>query len=164
MNIHEKCIVNEIISYIQVEFLLHILCMCFQEYILGSKQDSPNYQLRACLPIRVTRCVCKKVAQNVAQSIFLWKLTHTFYLEKSSPIICATSVIFTKKYPKSSNTLKFAQSGHPAAHCPPCYINKDFLHKLFFYICTCREWHGWRLCVQTGLATSLLNRCCMISF
>jgi hypothetical protein len=43
----------------------------------------------------VTRCVCEKVAQNAAQSVF-WKIIITFTVEKGSPIIYGTSVIFTK--------------------------------------------------------------------
>jgi hypothetical protein len=47
---------------------------------------------------RVTRCVCEKAAQNIAQSIsFESYVMHNFYRAiKSSPIICAISVIFTK--------------------------------------------------------------------
>jgi hypothetical protein len=48
----------------------------------------------------VTRCVCEKVAQNVAQSIFFENQWTTFTVKKCRPIICAISVIFTKKYPK----------------------------------------------------------------
>jgi hypothetical protein len=41
----------------------------------------------------------EKVAQSVAQSISCEKITHNFTVEKSSPIICAYSVIFTKTIP-----------------------------------------------------------------
>jgi hypothetical protein len=63
----------------------------------------------------VTRCVCEKAAKNVAKSIF-WNLLHSFYRGKSSPIIWATSIIFTKtsRRKQSPNRRKFAQSGHPA--------------------------------------------------
>jgi hypothetical protein len=38
------------------------------------------------LPARVTRCVCEKLAQNVAQPIFLSKSMYNFYcIYKSSP-------------------------------------------------------------------------------
>jgi hypothetical protein len=58
----------------------------------------------------VTRFVWEKVAQNEAQSIFV--ITHTyitFTVEKRSPNIGATSVIFTKVAKVNSQT----QSGHP---------------------------------------------------
>jgi hypothetical protein len=38
----------------------------------------------------------RKVAQTIAQSIFCENQNINFTVEKSSPIICATSVIFTK--------------------------------------------------------------------
>jgi hypothetical protein len=38
----------------------------------------------------------EKVAQNADQSIFCEKLLHGFYHGKNSPIIRATSVMFTK--------------------------------------------------------------------
>jgi hypothetical protein len=53
---------------------------------------------------RVTRCVCEKVAQIEAQSIFLWKLLHSVYRGKCSPIIWVTSVIFTKLPKENSHT------------------------------------------------------------
>jgi hypothetical protein len=62
---------------------------------------------------RVTRWVCKKIAQNVAQPIFLSKRIHNLYRGKSSPRNYATFVVF-KKLPKRKqppNRRKFAQSG-----------------------------------------------------
>jgi hypothetical protein len=45
----------------------------------------------------MTRCVFEKVAQNVAKSIFVKITTYiSVTVEKSSPIIWATSVILTK--------------------------------------------------------------------
>jgi hypothetical protein len=44
----------------------------------------------------VTRGVCEKVAQNVAQPIFCQNEYITGTVEKSSPTICATSVVFNK--------------------------------------------------------------------
>jgi hypothetical protein len=66
---------------------------------------------------RVTRCVCQKVAQNIDQSIFVWKLIHSLCRGKSSPIICAISVIFAKttQTKQSHYRRKFAQSGHPGS-------------------------------------------------
>jgi hypothetical protein len=50
----------------------------------------------------MNRCVCKKVAQNIAQSIFPAINTQLLLWKKSSQIMCATSVIFTK-LPKVNN-------------------------------------------------------------
>jgi hypothetical protein len=64
---------------------------------------------------RVTRCVCEKVAQNVAQSIFVIKYYVTFALERICTIDGSTSVIFTNTTQRKQplNRRKFAQSGHP---------------------------------------------------
>jgi hypothetical protein len=62
---------------------------------------------------RVTRCDCEKVAQNVAQSIFCWKLIHNFCCWKSSPIICETYLIITKLPKVPPNRRKIAQSRLP---------------------------------------------------
>jgi hypothetical protein len=71
-------------------------------------ENSPNLvtlltaYLREYLPqsfhlIRVTRCVCNKVVQNAAQSIFVIISTYTpVTVEKRSQIFGATYVIFTK--------------------------------------------------------------------
>jgi hypothetical protein len=47
---------------------------------------------------RATRCVFEKVAQNESQSIYLWKLIHSFPWKKCPNYlhICIISVIFTK--------------------------------------------------------------------
>jgi hypothetical protein len=53
----------------------------------------------------VTRCVCEKVAQIEAQSIFCENYyMHSFYRGKCSPIIWATSVIFIKLPKENSHT------------------------------------------------------------
>jgi hypothetical protein len=65
--------------------------------------------------VRVTRCVCEKVAQNVAQSIFWENYYQGFTVEKVAQLFWATSVIFTKAAlrKQSPNMRKFEQSGHP---------------------------------------------------
>jgi hypothetical protein len=64
----------------------------------------------------VTRRVCEKITQNVAQTIFGQNLCTTFTVEKVDINFWATCVCFQKTAP--SNVLlkrrKFAQSGHPA--------------------------------------------------
>jgi hypothetical protein len=60
-------------------------------------------------PGRVTRCVCEKVAQNVAQFVFLKYLIHNFYHLKKWPNYWC---YFCKVWP---NRRKFAQSGHPGS-------------------------------------------------
>jgi hypothetical protein len=50
----------------------------------------------SCIMRRVTRGVCEKVAQNIAQPIFCQNEYITGTVEKSSPRIYATSVVFNK--------------------------------------------------------------------
>jgi hypothetical protein len=66
----------------------------------------------------MTRYVCEKAAQNVAQSFFCQNKYITCTLGKSSPKICASSVIFESKVPPKEPPIrrKFAQSGHPGAN------------------------------------------------
>jgi hypothetical protein len=71
-------------------------------------------QLR--VDIRVTRWVCEKVAQNVAQHIFVKILNLNFHSGKSRPKIWATSAIFKAKLPDRPIDENFAQSGHPGCH------------------------------------------------
>jgi hypothetical protein len=58
---------------------------------------------------------------------------HNFYREKSSPIICAIYVIFTKntQSKQSPNSRKFTQSGHPACEMewPPSQAVADLSQK-----------------------------------
>jgi hypothetical protein len=68
---------------------------------------------------RVTRCVCEKVAQNVAQPFFVKNSTQLLPWKKVAQLfVLFLYIIFTKTtYPKckqSPNRRKFAQSGHPA--------------------------------------------------
>jgi hypothetical protein len=69
-------------------------------------------------PTRVTRRDGEKVAQNVAQPIFLSKVIPKFGRWKKYSKIRATSVIFKKKSKVNNHTTgqKFAHSGHPAAN------------------------------------------------
>jgi hypothetical protein len=65
----------------------------------------------------VTKWVYEKIAQNVAQPIFLQNLCIPFSVEKRTSKFWATFVIFTTlpKVPKQLlNRRTFAQSGHPA--------------------------------------------------
>jgi hypothetical protein len=64
---------------------------------------------------RLTRWVCEKIAQNVAQPISYQNQYITLRVEKRSPWIYATRVISEKHCPKKKlpNSRKFAQSGHP---------------------------------------------------
>jgi hypothetical protein len=68
------------------------------------------------MPVRVTRCVREKAAQNEAQSISCKNeyTPFTVYV-KSSPVIFAVYAILTKtpQSKQSPNRRKFAQSGHP---------------------------------------------------
>jgi hypothetical protein len=61
-----------------------------------------------------------------------WKLLHIRYCGKSSPIVWATSVIFTKpsQRKQSHNRRKFAQSGLPA------YNRTKELKYVVVYLCT----------------------------
>jgi hypothetical protein len=80
---------------------------------------------------RVTRWVSGKVAQNVSQQNFCRNYYITFTVEKSSPNICDTYVIFQKEQSKQSpNRRKFAQSGHPAPE-----QKKSYRWKIFFSQC-----------------------------
>jgi hypothetical protein len=76
---------------------------------------------------------------------FLWKLLHIHYRRKSSPIILATYVVFTKttQRKQSPNIRKFAQFGHPARLGSLSKeesgfsnkfgnLNTDFFHRFFF--------------------------------
>jgi hypothetical protein len=68
---------------------------------------------------RVTRCVCEKVAQNVAQDISCENEYKTFTLEKAAQLlVLGISVIFTEttQSKQSPNRRKFAQSGHSGGH------------------------------------------------
>jgi hypothetical protein len=58
---------------------------------------------------------CEKVAQNVSKCIFCENYYIAFYRGKSSPIILATSLIFTKttQIKQSPKRPKIAQSVHP---------------------------------------------------
>jgi hypothetical protein len=58
---------------------------------------------------RVARCVCEKIAQNVAQLIFLSKLIHNIYLGKSGVKMWANSEIF-KNLTKANNPTLGANS------------------------------------------------------
>jgi hypothetical protein len=76
---------------------------------------------------RVARCVCEKIAQNVAQLIFLSKLIHNIYLGKSGVKMWANSEIF-KNLTKANNPTLGANSpqyGHPA---PPPHLT-SFHHR-----------------------------------
>jgi hypothetical protein len=53
----------------------------------------------------VTRWVCVKVAQNVAQSICLSKLMHSSYRRKSSPEMCFASIIFKPRLKVNNHPL-----------------------------------------------------------
>jgi hypothetical protein len=66
-------------------------------------------------PARVIRWAREKVAQNVAQFIFVLINTSILPWKEISPNICATPVIFTKtaQSTHSAKRRKFAQSGHP---------------------------------------------------
>jgi hypothetical protein len=63
----------------------------------------------------VTRWVCEKVAQNVAQPIFVTLNAYIFTLDKSSPNILAIFCDFCKSTQSKQSPVgpKFAQSGHP---------------------------------------------------
>jgi hypothetical protein len=66
---------------------------------------------------RVTRCVCKKIAQNVAKSLFVKMITYvTFTAENSSNYWWYILVQSSPKITQSEQLLnrrKIAQSGHP---------------------------------------------------
>jgi hypothetical protein len=55
----------------------------------------PGTPAKKCLTIRVTKCVCEKVAQNIAQPTFVKNYTK-FLSWKKKPKTRATSVIFNK--------------------------------------------------------------------
>jgi hypothetical protein len=58
-----------------------------------------------CVRSRVTRRVCEKVAQNVAQPVFGLSEYITGTVEKSSPKICAISVISKKMANENNRSL-----------------------------------------------------------
>jgi hypothetical protein len=82
--------------------------------------------------------VYEKIAQNVAQTIFLSQLILNIYHEKSSPKIWATSLLFKKTAQSKQlpNRRKFAKSGHSADElkrfhsCLPYFA--DMSHLFFF--------------------------------
>jgi hypothetical protein len=85
----------------------------------------------------VTGCVCEKVAQNIAQSIFC----ENYYIsvtEEKVTIIWATSVIFTKttQRKQSANRQKFAQSGHPA-HQASKQASQTEVEPSLFFVSSC---------------------------
>jgi hypothetical protein len=78
---------------------------------------------------------------------FLWKLIYNFYRgKKSSLIICAASVIFTKttQSEQSPNRRKFAQSGHPVRNST--LVDLTFLKLIqLLIICISRVFNwGWK--------------------
>jgi hypothetical protein len=89
--------------------------------------------------LRVTRWVCEKIAQNVAQPNFCQNQCTTFTVGKSGPKIRATSVIKkTAKNTQSPNCRKFRSPWIP--------IRKriDFL-RFFKHLDTDRkQWHTYR--------------------
>jgi hypothetical protein len=79
----------------------------------------------------VTRYVCEKFAQNVAQPVFLLKLIHRFYrgTKKLHNLGFFCNFQKTVQSKQSPNSRKFAQSGHPVyvhegplavKQSPPC--------------------------------------------
>jgi hypothetical protein len=81
------------------EFLKKVFVSSFvREQKSAWKQSSNSLN-----EIRVTGCVCEKVAQNVAQSISREIYYTTLILEKSSLIICAISVARVTRLGKFSH-------------------------------------------------------------
>jgi hypothetical protein len=86
------------------------------------------------ISIRVTRCVCEKVAQNVAQSISCENYYITCGVEKSSPVFGATSESFTKTTQSKQSPVEriFSQSGHPDFYVLDGRFLQDPSCKVFF--------------------------------
>jgi hypothetical protein len=72
----------------------------------------------ACPTIRVTRWVCKKIAQMLPKPVVCQNQCITFFAENSGPTILVYIGYFQSllKRKQSPNGRKFAQSVHPANH------------------------------------------------
>jgi hypothetical protein len=94
----------------------HFWQKCFEWHFILSRSCRSS-RLVCKLAIRVTRWVCEKFAQNIAQTKICKNYCINLTAEESGPKWAkrATSLIFRKH---SSSRRKFAQSGHTAGHEP----------------------------------------------